>query len=93
MNFINSSRSLGASQTGFQSITSVQQLFGAPSLLMSLFGFTSTQRRSEHLQFHAAMAPLLRRFAEQILVIPLGFSPRFPPTSLCFISLLANHQP
>lgn len=52
-------------------------LNGDPALLSDPLSETqvSPPHRAgfEHLQFHAVRAPLLRRFAEQILVIPLGF--------------------
>lgn len=56
------------------------------------FHFHSAQL--EHLQFFAALAPLSRRFAEQIpVILPTpGFLLLVLPTSLGFMSLSANSQ-
>lgn len=46
----------------------------------------------ELLWFHTARAPLWRRFTEQILIIPLGFSPWLPLASVSCISFSDNHK-
>lgn len=63
-------------------------LIVSSSIIIIIIVYNLITLKFEHLQFHAAGACLLERFAKQILVTPLGFSRKISTTSFFFILVI-----